>query len=59
VLGSTRTVRTSIGWTAWSDAEFITRLTERVVEEHFGIAVELVLVVEGLGEIRRVIEVIQ
>lgn len=33
-----------IGWTAWSDAEFITRLTERVVEEAFGLTVELVLV---------------
>ena len=31
-----------IGWTAWSDAEFITKLTARVLEERLGQEVELV-----------------
>lgn len=31
-----------IGWTAWSDAEFITKLTARVIEEHTDYDVELV-----------------
>jgi glycine betaine/proline transport system substrate-binding protein len=32
----------TIGWTAWSDAEFVTRLAERVLEEEMGQEVELV-----------------
>ena len=32
----------TIGWTAWSDAEFVTRLAERVLEERMGQEVELV-----------------
>ncbi|MCC5857005.1 MAG: glycine betaine ABC transporter substrate-binding protein [Ectothiorhodospiraceae bacterium] len=31
-----------IGWTAWSDAEFITKLTARVIEEHTDYEVDLV-----------------
>jgi len=31
-----------IGWTAWSDAEFVTRLARRVLEERMGQDVELV-----------------
>lgn len=30
-----------IGWTAWSDAEFVTKLAERVLEERMGYDVEL------------------
>jgi glycine betaine/proline transport system substrate-binding protein len=30
-----------IGWTAWSDAEFVTKLAKRVLEERMGIDVEL------------------
>jgi glycine betaine/proline transport system substrate-binding protein len=32
----------TIGWTAWSDAEFVTRLAERVLEDEMGQEVELV-----------------
>ncbi|MGM0552816.1 MAG: glycine betaine ABC transporter substrate-binding protein [Pseudomonadota bacterium] len=31
-----------IGWTAWSDAEFVTKLAERVIEDEMGYSVELV-----------------
>lgn len=31
-----------IGWTAWSDAEFITKLTARVLEDRLGQEVELI-----------------
>lgn len=31
-----------IGWTAWSDAEFVTKLAERVIEDEMGYEVELV-----------------
>ena len=31
-----------IGWTAWSDAEFVTRLADRILEERMGQRVELV-----------------
>ena len=31
-----------IGWTAWSDAEFVTRLAERVIEDEMGYSVELI-----------------
>lgn len=31
-----------IGWTAWSDAEFVTRLTARVIEQRMGRQVSLV-----------------
>ena len=31
----------TIGWTAWSDAEFVTRLAERILEEQMGQDVEL------------------
>ena len=30
-----------IGWTAWSDAEFVTKLTKRLLEERMGYDVEL------------------
>ncbi|WP_240901154.1 glycine betaine ABC transporter substrate-binding protein [Thioalkalivibrio sp. XN8] len=30
-----------IGWTAWSDAEFVTKLAARVIEDRFGREVEL------------------
>lgn len=30
-----------IGWTAWSDAEFVTKLARRIIEERFGREVEL------------------
>lgn len=30
-----------IGWTAWSDAEFVTRLARRILEERMGYEVEL------------------
>jgi glycine betaine/proline transport system substrate-binding protein len=36
-----KTIR--IGWTAWSDAEAITRVVKQVVEKRMGYAVELVL----------------
>jgi len=49
VMAATMTVSTAqaddpiqIGWTAWSDAEFVTRLAERVIEDEMGYAVELV-----------------
>lgn len=31
-----------IGWTAWSDAEFVTKLAERVITERMGVDVELI-----------------
>jgi len=31
-----------IGWTAWSDAEFVTKLAARVLEERMGQEVELI-----------------
>ena len=31
-----------VGWTAWSDAEFVTKLAERVIENEMGYSVELV-----------------
>ena len=31
-----------IGWTAWSDAEFVTKLAKRILEEQMGYEVELV-----------------
>lgn len=37
-----------IGWTAWSDAEAVTRLAERVIEDRLGQEVELVLADVGL-----------
>ena len=30
-----------IGWTAWSDAEFVTKLSARILEERMGYDVEL------------------
>jgi glycine betaine/proline transport system substrate-binding protein len=39
-LAQDRTVR--IGWTAWSDAEFVTKLARRVLEERMNQQVELV-----------------
>jgi len=30
-----------IGWTAWSDAEFVTKLAQRIIEDRFGREVEL------------------
>lgn len=30
-----------IGWTAWSDAEFVTKLAKRIIEDSFGQEVEL------------------
>lgn len=30
-----------IGWTAWSDAEFVTKLAKRIIEDRFGGEVEL------------------
>lgn len=32
-----------IGWTAWADAEFVTKLVRRLIEEHLGHRVELTL----------------
>ncbi|NBC31738.1 MAG: glycine/betaine ABC transporter substrate-binding protein [Alphaproteobacteria bacterium] len=32
----------TIGWTAWSDAEFVTKLAERILEDRMGLDVELV-----------------
>ncbi|MBK1702398.1 glycine betaine ABC transporter substrate-binding protein [Thiococcus pfennigii] len=34
-----KTIR--IGWTAWSDAEFVTKLTKRILEDRMGYEVEL------------------
>lgn len=31
-----------IGWTAWSDAEFVTKLTQRVLEDEMGYEVKLI-----------------
>ncbi|WP_019625571.1 glycine betaine ABC transporter substrate-binding protein [Thioalkalivibrio sp. ALJT] len=31
-----------IGWTAWSDAEFVTKLAERVIEDELGYSVDLI-----------------
>ncbi|MBS3800064.1 MAG: glycine betaine ABC transporter substrate-binding protein [Thioalkalivibrio sp.] len=31
-----------VGWTAWSDAEFVTKLAERVIENEMGYSVELI-----------------
>jgi glycine betaine/proline transport system substrate-binding protein len=44
VLGSGTAVAKEtikIGWTAWSDAEFVTKLAERILEERMGYDVEL------------------
>lgn len=32
----------TIGWTAWSDAEFVTKLAETIMEDRMGLEVELV-----------------
>jgi glycine betaine/proline transport system substrate-binding protein len=37
-----------IGWTAWTDAEVITRLARRILEDRFGIEVELVMADIGI-----------
>lgn len=49
VLGAAMTGATAsadneikIGWTAWSDAEFVTKLAERILEDEMGYDVELV-----------------
>ncbi|WP_018140267.1 glycine betaine ABC transporter substrate-binding protein [Thioalkalivibrio sp. ALJ7] len=48
VLAASMTVSTvqaddiQIGWTAWSDAEFVTKLAERVIEDEMGYSVELI-----------------
>jgi glycine betaine/proline transport system substrate-binding protein len=44
VLGSSAALAKEtikIGWTAWSDAEFVTKLAERILEERMGYDVEL------------------
>lgn len=38
-IGARETIK--IGWTAWSDAEFVTRLAARILEERMGYDVEL------------------
>jgi glycine betaine/proline transport system substrate-binding protein len=38
----------NIGWTAWADAEAVTRLAERILEERMGYNVELTLADIGL-----------
>jgi glycine betaine/proline transport system substrate-binding protein len=42
-LGNTLAAKETIkiGWTAWSDAEFVTKLAQRVLEERMGYEVEL------------------
>jgi glycine betaine/proline transport system substrate-binding protein len=42
-LGNTFAAKETIkiGWTAWSDAEFVTKLAQRVLEERMGYEVEL------------------
>ena len=40
--GSAQAQDVTIGWTAWSDAEFVTKLAERILEERMGQEVELV-----------------
>ncbi len=40
--GSAQAQDVTIGWTAWSDAEFVTRLAERILEERMGQEVELI-----------------
>jgi glycine betaine/proline transport system substrate-binding protein len=40
VTADAATVR--IGWTAWSDAEFVTKLAERIIKDEIGTDVELV-----------------
>jgi glycine betaine/proline transport system substrate-binding protein len=37
-----------IGWTAWSDAEFVTKVARRVLEERLGMDVELVMADIGI-----------
>jgi len=32
----------TIGWTAWSDAEFVTKMAQRIMEDRMGLEVELV-----------------
>lgn len=32
----------TIGWTAWSDAEFVTKLAQQLITEHYGQEVELI-----------------
>lgn len=41
-----KTIR--IGWTAWSDAEVVTKLAARLLEERLGLEVELILLDIGL-----------
>jgi glycine betaine/proline transport system substrate-binding protein len=41
-----QTVR--IGWTAWTDAEVVTKLARRVLEERFGLDVDLVMADIGI-----------
>jgi glycine betaine/proline transport system substrate-binding protein len=43
-LGGAAADTLRIGWTAWADAEFMTRLAARLVESEYGHEVELVLV---------------
>ncbi|BAI75468.1 glycine betaine/proline transport system substrate-binding protein (plasmid) [Azospirillum sp. B510] len=38
----------NIGWTAWSDAEAVTKLAKRVIEERFGYKVELTMADIGI-----------
>lgn len=37
-----------IGWTAWADAELVTAMVERLLEEHFGLSVEPMMADVGI-----------
>ncbi|MBK5937207.1 MULTISPECIES: glycine betaine ABC transporter substrate-binding protein [Halorhodospira] len=41
-LAATAGQEIRIGWTAWADAEFVTRIAERLLEERYDVDVELV-----------------
>ncbi|WP_024327087.1 glycine betaine ABC transporter substrate-binding protein [Thioalkalivibrio sp. AKL19] len=41
-LSTAQAADIQIGWTAWSDAEFVTKLAERVIEDEMGYSVELI-----------------
>ncbi len=41
-LAATAGQEVRIGWTAWADAEFVTRVAEQLLEERFDVDVELV-----------------
>ncbi|MBK1733814.1 glycine/betaine ABC transporter substrate-binding protein [Halorhodospira abdelmalekii] len=42
MAGAASADQVRIGWTAWADAEFVTQIADHVIQERFGVDVELV-----------------